>query len=125
VSIKLVPGLFFVPLLLRRQWSVLSQCGAWIVALNVVLPMFFLGTGVLPAYATWARSVLSFERYFDQYPPDVSQHFYSVYGAIVWLVPAWKGSLWVRVAGTLAVLVPLGAMETHADVLSSWRRFAR
>jgi hypothetical protein len=58
VSLKLVPALFFVPLLMRRSWSVIGLSCIWIVLLSVALPAIFLGAGVLPAYEQYARTFL-------------------------------------------------------------------
>jgi hypothetical protein len=110
VSLKLVPALFFVPLVVRRSWSVLAGACGWIVLLSVVLPGLFLGTGVLTAYEHYGRTVLLAELstsiHSAQYP-----HNYTVGGALTWLVPAWQGLLSIKVLAALLVVVPLCAIE--------------
>jgi hypothetical protein len=124
VSLKLVPGIFFIPLLLRRSWSVMAQTGLWIVVLSVVAPMLFLGTGVFSAYDQYARTVLFPElhtsAHSEHYP-----HSYTLYGALIWLVPACKNSLAAKVAGALVVLSALCVMEIRGESSCPWRRFAR
>jgi hypothetical protein len=124
VSLKLVPALFFVPLVMRGAWPVLARTGFWIVVLSVALPMLFLGTGVFTAYEHFARTVLFPELHSAahsvQYP-----HCYTLHGVLVWLVPAWKTSLPARAAAVLLVVLPLCVMERRAAGFSPWRHFAR
>jgi hypothetical protein len=124
VSLKLVPLLFFVPLIWRRSWRMLAGTCAWILLLSVALPAIFLGTGVFSAYEHYALTVLTPELYTavvsERYP-----HNYTVHGALTWLVPAWKTSLAVRAGAALLVVLPLVAMEFRGDGGSPWRRLAR
>lgn len=118
VSLKLVPALFFVPLVLRRSWPVLAAACLWVLVLSVALPALFLGTGVLSAYGHYSRALLLAElttsAHSLQYP-----HCYSLYGALTRLAPAWQTSLGARAAAVLVVLLPLCALEWRA---SPWRR---
>jgi hypothetical protein len=123
VSLKLVPALFFVPLLMRRSWSVIGLTCLWIVVLSVALPALFLGAGVLPAYEQYARTFLLAELHGPAHS-DQYGHCYTIYGALTWLVPAWKTSLTAKAGAALLVLLPLCALEWRGAASSTWRRFA-
>lgn len=122
VSLKLVPALFFVPLLLRRSWPTLTRAVAWIVVLSVLLPALFLGSGVVSAYAVYSRDLLLSElrssAHSLRYP-----HCYTVLGTLIQLVPAWKTALAVRIAAALLVVIPLGLVAGRGR-LTPWRRLA-
>jgi hypothetical protein len=123
VSLKLVPALFFLPLLMRRSWSVLGLTCVWIVVLSVALPALFLGAGVLPAYEYYARTFLLAELHG---PPHVDPfgHCYTLYGTLAWLIPAWKTSLTAKIGAALLVVFPLCTLEWRGVASSAWRRFA-
>jgi hypothetical protein len=123
VSLKLVPALFFVPLLLRRSWSVLTLTCVWIVVLSVALPALFLGSEVVSSYAHYVRNVLQVELTASAHSA-LYPHTYTLFGALTWLEPAWKTSLAVKVAAGLAVVIPLCAVEWWGSV-APWRRLAR
>jgi hypothetical protein len=123
VSLKLVPALFLVPLLLRRAWSVLTETCVWIAVLSVVLPALFLGTEVVPSYAHYVRTVLQAELASSAHSA-LYPHTYTVFGALIWLEPAWKTSLLVRLAASLTVVLPLCALEWWGGS-APWRRLAR
>jgi hypothetical protein len=123
VSLKLVPALFFVPLVMRRSWSVLGLTCVWIVILSVALPALFLGTGVVPAYEYYARTFLFCELHGPAHS-DPFGHCYTIYGTLTQLVPAWKTSLTAKAAAALLVLFPLCALEWQGATSSTGRRFA-
>jgi Glycosyltransferase family 87 len=123
VSLKLVPALFFVPLLMRRSWSVLGLTCVWIVVLSVALPALFLGAGVRPAYEHYARTFLLAELHGPAHS-DPYGHCYTIYGTLAWLVPPWKTSLTAKVGAALLVLLPLCVLDWRGVASSTWRRFA-
>jgi Glycosyltransferase family 87 len=123
VSLKLVPALFFVPLLMRRSWSVLGLTCMWVVVLSVALPAIFLGSGVLPAYEQYARTFLLAQLH-GSVGSDPCGHCYTLNGTLAWLVPAWKNSLTAKIGAALLVLLPLAALEWRSSLSSTWRRFA-
>jgi hypothetical protein len=114
ISLKLVPALFFVPLLLRRSWAVLAAACVWIVVLSVGLPALFLGDGVFSAYEHYAQALLLPEWnaaiHSAQYPHD-----YTLRGALAWMVPAWKTSLLIRGLAILLVVGPLCLLERRSS----------
>jgi Glycosyltransferase family 87 len=122
VSLKLVPALFFLPLILRRSWGTLALSCVWIVVLSVGLPALFLGTEVMPSYVHYAKTVLLTELHTSaqsvQFP-----HNYTLFGALTWLVPAWRHNLIVRLLATLAVVGPLALLERRDG--SSRQQLAR
>ncbi len=123
VSLKLAPALFFVPLLMRRSWSVIGLTCVWIVVLSVALPALFLGAGVLPAYETYARTFLLAQLHGPAHS-DQYGHCYTIYGTLAQLIPAWKTSLTAKVGAGLLVLSPLCILELREAAFSPWRRFA-
>ena len=122
VSLKLVPALFFVPLLMRRSWGVFGLTCVWIVALSVALPALFLGAGVAPAYEQYARNFLLAELHGPVHS-DLNGHCYTIYGTLASLVPAWRNSLTAKAGAALLVFLSLCALEWRGSVGSTWRRF--
>lgn len=123
VSIKLVPALFLVPLLLRRSWGVVALTCLWVVVLCVALPALFLGADVLDAYAYYGRHFLLAELQTSVHS-DLFPHIYTLHGALSWLAPACRTSLTAKAAAALAVVGPLGEAAWRGDGGSPWRRFA-
>jgi hypothetical protein len=110
VSLKLVPALFFVPLLLRRSWGILSGACVWIAVLSVGFPALFLGSGVFSAYEHYARTLLLPEWNAAIHSAQYS-HDYTLRGALTLVVPAWKTSLLIRGLAILLVVGPLCLLE--------------
>ncbi len=123
VSLKLVPALFFVPLLMRRSWGVMGPTCVWIVLFSVALPALFLGAGVFPAYEQYVRNFLLAELHGPVHA-DPFGHCYTIYGTLGWLVPAWKSSTSLKIGAALLVLSPFAALELRRRASSMWRRFA-
>ena len=124
VSLKLVPALFVLPLLMRRSWAILGLTCLWVVVLSVALPALFLGTGVLPAYEYYAQTFL-LGQFDGSIHSDQSGHCYTLYGTMAWLVPALKNSLAAKAGAALMVLSPLAALEWRGSPRTVWSSLAR
>ena len=121
VSLKLVPALFFVPLLMRRSWGVFGLTCVWIVALSVALPALFLGAGSRPLTSNMRNFLLA--ELHGPVHSDLNGHCYTIYGTLASLVPAWRNSLTAKAGAALLVFLSLCALEWRGSVGSTWRRF--
>lgn len=85
ISIKLVPGVFILYLLVRREWKMLFFAVLFCTCFIVLLPLVFLGQKLIPIYSSYFSFLLTSTASIETPIKDIC---FNLSNILAWFVPA-------------------------------------
>ncbi|GMR25060.1 MAG: hypothetical protein BMS9Abin39_0336 [Ignavibacteria bacterium] len=104
ISIKLVPLIFLILIIQRRNYYLLIHTVIFSVIFTIVIPYLFLGNDLFGIYDNYIKTLLLKGTSLEV---PVDSMFFTLSGFISYVIPTLKSVIWLKLISALLVVIAL------------------